>query len=514
MKDIITINGFTYSPDLTTVIAVEKDITSLDGMQRGVCYIGKMAFAGCSNLREVRLPETVIGIDDFAFCDCENLIDVHFPFNIEYISPLAFTYLDKEKPFYNLNINAIIPIEAYLKFTFLTPQFVSESCYEECGFTMDDLMRVEGWNEHDGLPVYVDEDELYRMVIMDHLQDEYIVGELTEADAEKEADNLRGIYQQVRDRLYEEIIGDALSGSDFLQTGRHGIVNNIGESCHALIEHRIKVWLKQEPEKRPMEILYRAIKNAILMGFIPPTQWDKPDNKEFYGEKLFYYLRSQYEDDFKLFYSIVFQGYDEMLETYYDKLSQIDVKDVLQQFLLCYKQYGYPINVQSLKKIVRLCMKLMFHIGYSYGIHYRRSNTHAKELELFSEEEMKGGVSTDFFEIYEKEYLYFMQVVSRLDDAAFYILSKEYERERQVFCKDMYYLHSLPEQILSSTQFNALGEMIRLRHYYYNHFFKFQKPQIIVSSSFKNAQRRFMETISNNNYVCTDWVTPYNPDIH
>lgn len=493
MKDFITINGFTYSPDLTTVIAVEKDITSLDGMQRGVCYIGKMAFAGCSNLRVVRLPETVIGIDDFAFCDCENLMDVHFPFNIEYISPLAFTNSVKGKPFYNLNINAIIPIEAYLKFTFLTPQFVSESCYEECGFTMDDLDRLEGWDELDGLPVYVDEDELYRMAIMDHLQREYMVGELTEADAEKEAENLRGIYQQVRDRLYEEIIGDALSGSDFLQTGRHGIVNNVGESCHALIEHHIRFWLKQTPEKRPMEILYRAITDTIFMGFD---------------------LQSRYEDDFGLFYQEEDQDCKEMLVTYYDKLSQIDVKDVLQQFLLRYKQYGYPINVQSLKKIVRLCMKLMFHIGYSYGIHYRRSNTHAKELELFSEEEMKGGVSTDFFEIYEKEYLYFMQVISRLDDAAFYILSEEYARERQEIRKDMYYLHSLPGQILSSTQFDALGEMIRLRHYYYNHFFKFQKPQIIVSSSFKNAQRRFMETISNNNYVSTDWVTPYNPDIY
>lgn len=493
MKDFITINGFTYSPDLTTVIAVEKNITSLDGMQRGVCYIGKMAFAGCSNLRVVRLPETVIGIDDFAFCDCDNLIDVHFPFNIEYISPLAFTNSVKGKPFYNLNINAIIPIEAYLKFTFLTPQFVSESCYEECGFTMDDLDRLEGWDELDGLPVYVDEDELYRMAIMDHLQHEYMVGELTEADAEKEAENLRGIYQQVRDRLYEEIIGDALSGSDFLQTGRHGIVNNVGGSCHALIEHHIRFWLKQTPEKRPMEILYRAITDTIFMGFD---------------------LQSRYEDDFELFYQEEDQDCKEMLVTYYDKLSQIDVKDVLQQFLLCYKQYGYPINVQSLKKIVRLCMKLMFHIGYSYGIHYRRSNTHAKELELFSEEEMKGGVSTDFFEIYEKEYLYFMQVVSRLDDAAFYILSEEYARERQEIRKDMYYLHSLPGQILSSTQFDALGEMIRLRHYYNNHFFKFQKPQIIVSSSFKNAQRRFMETIPNNNYVSTDWVTPYNPDIY
>jgi len=493
MKDIITINGFTYSPDLTTVITVEKNITSLDGMLRGVCYIGKMAFAGCSNLRVVRLLETVIGIDDFAFCDCNNLIDVHFPFNIEYISPLAFTNSVKGKPFYNLNINAIIPIEAYLKFTFLTPQFVSESCYEECGFTMDDLDRLEGWDELDGLPVYVDEDELYRMAIMDHLQHEYMVGELTEADAEKEAENLRGIYQQVRDRLYEEIIGDALSGSDFLQTGRHGIVNNVGESCHALIEHHIRFWLKQTPEKRPMEILYRAITDTIFMGFN---------------------LQSRYEDDFELFYQEEDQDCKEMLVTYYDNLSRIDVRDVLQQFLLCYKQYGYPINVQSLKKIVRLCMKLMFHIGYSYGIHYRRSNTHAKELELFSEEEMKGGVSTDFFEIYEKEYLYFMQVVSRLDDAAFYILSEEYARERQEIRKDMYYLHSLSGQILSSTQFDALGEMIRLRHYYNNHFFKFQKPQIIISSSFKNAQRRFMETISNNNYVSTDWVTPYNPDIY
>lgn len=338
-------------------------------MLRGVRYIGEKAFSGCTNLRVVRLPETVIRIDDFAFCDCENLIEVHFPFYVEYISPLAFTNSGKGKPFYNLNFKAFIPKEEYLKYTFMMPQFISESDYEEYGFTMDDLESLEDWDDFDGLPVYVDEDEFYRMVIKDYPQ-EYIVGEHTEVDPERETNDLRGIYQQVRNHLCEEIIGEALSENEFVQAGRHGIVNNVEGSYHALIEHYIKIWLKQMPEKHPMEILYKVVKNVMLMGFIPSTLWDKPDDEEFYGDMLFYNLQALYGDDFEHFYQEEVQGHNEILETYYNRL-QIDVEVILKQFFLCYMQYGYPIDVQSLKNFVRQIMKLMFHIGYSYGLHYR-----------------------------------------------------------------------------------------------------------------------------------------------
>ena len=91
----ITINGFTYSADMATVLSVDKGILSLNGMQRGVRYIGEGAFAGCENLRIVRIPDTVINIEDFAFRDCPNIQEVYLPYGMEYISPLVFTFLEE-----------------------------------------------------------------------------------------------------------------------------------------------------------------------------------------------------------------------------------------------------------------------------------------------------------------------------------------------------------------------------------------------------------------------------------
>lgn len=95
ISDTITINGFTYSADMATVLSVDKGILSLNEMQRGVRYIGEGAFAGCENQRIVRIPDTVISIEDFAFRDCPNIQEVYLPYGMEYISPLAFTFLEE-----------------------------------------------------------------------------------------------------------------------------------------------------------------------------------------------------------------------------------------------------------------------------------------------------------------------------------------------------------------------------------------------------------------------------------
>ena len=52
-SNAITIDGFTYSKDMATVLMVDKSIATLDKMQRGVRYIGKWAFTGCDCCNKV-----------------------------------------------------------------------------------------------------------------------------------------------------------------------------------------------------------------------------------------------------------------------------------------------------------------------------------------------------------------------------------------------------------------------------------------------------------------------------
>ena len=168
MTDTISINGFTYSTDMATVVSVDKEVYSLNGIERGVRYIGKGAFSGCENLRIVQIPETVIRIEDFAFRDCPNIQELHLPHDMEYISPLAFTFSKESgSRFYNTNFKVFIPQNAYLKYTFMIPQYISDMDCDSYGLTEEDLESIDGWDEHNGLPIYVDENELYRMVIAD-----------------------------------------------------------------------------------------------------------------------------------------------------------------------------------------------------------------------------------------------------------------------------------------------------------------------------------------------------------
>ncbi len=374
---------------------------------------------------------------------------------------------------------------------------------QEYGLTTDDMKRVDGWDAFDGLPVNVDEDELYRMAIQDYIVNEYMVGELTEVDPDKEERDIQSIYDWVQDSLFEEGICEFLKQNELASIEDHQILNNVDASFSALIAHQINNWLKQMPEERPMDILFKVVERAMLMGFIPSASWDHRNEKARYGARLFNDLQALYGEGFEGFYCEEVQD-NETLETYYSKL-QINAFDVLTLFFDRYMDYSYPINEQSLKCIVRQCMKLMFHVGYSYGLKYRNRDNLANELKLFSEEEMGGGVSFDFFDGFEDAYLYSMQVVSRLGDADFFKLSDEYYQQERG--KDMYSLHSLPGQVLSYVQFKALGEMIGLRHHHNNHLYSFESVDVMVLSAFMEARKRFLEALSEGEYVSTDWLT-------
>ena len=394
-KDIniktVTIGGITYSVDMATVLSADQSITSFQ-LERGVRYIGENAFANCQNLHVVRIPETVIRIEDFAFRDCHNLREVHLPYYMEYISPLAFTLSGEfGNTFFN-DIKMCFPKEAFLKFAYMIPQFLSASDYEESGLTEDDFESVDGWDMFDGLPVCINEDELYRMAIKDYFQQYYKIGEETEIEADIIDADIQAACESAIEFMFTFGLRELIDEGELVDTRKHQIINSIDESFEVMIDHAIRDWLNFTPNMRPLNVIHMAMGESLRTGFIPASIWDKPDDKELYGDKLYGYLRCLYVDVTGGFYNEEVEK-NEGLKEWYDKMNDIDLEVLLDCFLQHYTESGHLINENVLKRIVRLCMRELFHIGYSYGLKYRGRTRH--ELCMFNEEEMLGCTVTN-----------------------------------------------------------------------------------------------------------------------
>ncbi len=331
MENSITIDGITYSADMATVLSADKDIECFQ-LIRGVRYIGEYAFAGCQNLRVVHIPETVIRIEDFAFRDCFCLKEVHLPHYMEYISPLAFTFSEEASSRFYISIEVFIPKDAFLRYTYMIPQFIAIWNYKDYGLTDEDMEVAygESWYDIDGSPIYVNEDELYRMAIKDTIRFSLKVGENLNTDSDRE----QKIYDSVLHSLFEEQLCDFLYESSLVNTDNHKIFNSIDDSFGALMEYRIMERYKLSQNYRPIELIYDVMEVALTMGFIPV------------------------ENDSK------------MSVWYYDM--KIDTERLLWLFLREYAEYGYAINVAILKRIIRQSMRMLFHIGYSYGMQYKK----------------------------------------------------------------------------------------------------------------------------------------------
>lgn len=122
-----------------------------------------------------------------------------------------------------------------------------------------------------------------------------------------------------------------------------------------------------------------------------------------------------------------------------------------------------------------------------------------KEQRLFSDEEMRGGVSIDFFDQFTDAYLEALQIVGKLDDAGFYFLSQDFYTLNQG-TRDMFFLHPLPIKVITITQFVALRDCINLRHGYNNNF---QKPHVTFPGAFVEARKR----LGNDNCSYTEWFS-------
>lgn len=65
-------------------------LTSVDMSGTALSSIGSFAFSGCSALSEVKLPDTLYGIDGGAFYNCKALTEITLPENLNYIGQYAF----------------------------------------------------------------------------------------------------------------------------------------------------------------------------------------------------------------------------------------------------------------------------------------------------------------------------------------------------------------------------------------------------------------------------------------
>ena len=78
--------------DTTTTgrIIIPDTITAPNGKRYWVKGISRHAFAHCSRLTEVVMPETMTDIGDQAFLGCKSLIQITLPRNLVVIYPAAF----------------------------------------------------------------------------------------------------------------------------------------------------------------------------------------------------------------------------------------------------------------------------------------------------------------------------------------------------------------------------------------------------------------------------------------
>ena len=313
---------------------------------------------------------------------------------------------------------------------------------------------------------YTNEDELYKMVIMDYIQNYYTTGDEIDGDTNIIDEDIQAISDDVIDLMFKFGFGDLIDKNGFADTNEHKIINSIDESFGAFIEHTVKDWLDFMPNLRPIDVLHTALNESLKMGFISAAICDNPDDEELY----------------------------------------CDTEVMLDYLVRSYSEYGHPINVGALKKIVRCCMRILFHVGYSYGLKYHGSNRKASyEPCLFSEEEMRGGIRTDFFELYEDAYLEAIRIVCKLDDVSYMALS--HEVDQQYMFAEKYWIRMLPGYAMSYIEFDALREIIGIRHGYNNNFYSFQKPHVSVPASFEKAKKRFEDELPKGEYRNVEWIT-------
>lgn len=67
---------------------------------REIMYLSPNCFLGCQNLKEIKLPDSLVYIQDYGFAQCHLLKKVYFEGGLEFISDKAFINCHKDLTFY------------------------------------------------------------------------------------------------------------------------------------------------------------------------------------------------------------------------------------------------------------------------------------------------------------------------------------------------------------------------------------------------------------------------------
>ncbi|MBQ7171717.1 MAG: leucine-rich repeat protein [Clostridia bacterium] len=96
-KSCSTTQGFFYyiaddnSVEIISVAPLEREITIPEKIEnKPVKRIGDYAFAGCSTLTGVIIPESVVSIGKYAFSECESLLKINLSDSVQYLGDYAF----------------------------------------------------------------------------------------------------------------------------------------------------------------------------------------------------------------------------------------------------------------------------------------------------------------------------------------------------------------------------------------------------------------------------------------
>ncbi len=144
----VTIGKITYSTDpdshTATVTAADADITSAiipseiteDGADYSVTKIGDRAFANCTSLAEVSIPESVTSIGEWAFSYCTALTEVSIPASVTEIDKVAFGFCD------GLQKAEFASIEALCNINFVTNSANPLSCAHHLFINGEEITEV------------------------------------------------------------------------------------------------------------------------------------------------------------------------------------------------------------------------------------------------------------------------------------------------------------------------------------------------------------------------------------
>lgn len=366
----ITIQGITYSDDMATVLAADRDIPSFD-LIRGVRNIGSHAFADCKNLKVIHIPETVIRIEDFAFLNCTSIRELQLPYYMEYISPLAFTNSDPAGRFLLAIPKISFPKESFFRYAYMLPQYISWLDHDDYGVPFHELEAREEWDDILGLPTIINEHEIYRMIILNDLKGRYLIAD----DLERET----VVSDSDEKEIIEVVWKLALESTTFLQadslvgTDEYPIIVSIDETFAAILEKKVADsyefgWTRY----RPITSMEDSLRESLLWGYILPVIWSVPDDPEVYGKDLFIYCKASYGDLVGHFENGYLKGDRQMVEEWHDTILIKDHLKILSYYLEYYNKKSYEITIPLLRKAFLSCMKMMFHIGFSYGMKYRK----------------------------------------------------------------------------------------------------------------------------------------------